>query len=43
MKYPFIDNNLKINKSINYKNRGLLFESMINDSNNYYLYNNIFL
>ncbi len=43
MKYPFINNNLKINKPINYKNRGLLFESMINDSNNYYLYNNIAL
>ena len=42
MNYPFLNSKINDKENINnYKNRGLSFESMINDSNEYYLKNNI--
>ena len=44
MNYPFLNSKINDKENINnYKNRGLSFESMINDSNEYYLKNNIFI
>lgn len=44
MNYPFLNSKINDKENINnYKNRGLSFESMINDSNEYYLKKNIAL